>query len=60
MRKGDQLLWWAGGNSVLRQQPQKLIILRIGVCNRSRHEYGGGYEGRRNGSTFMAKSGTDR
>lgn len=47
MRKGDQLLWWAGGNSVLRQQPQKLIILRIGVCNRSRHEYGGGYEGRK-------------
>ncbi len=37
MRKGDQLLWWAGGNSVPRQQPQKLIILRVSVSNSCSH-----------------------
>ena len=47
VRKGDQLVWWAGGNSVPRQQPQKLIILRVGVRNSSRHEYSGGCEGRK-------------
>jgi hypothetical protein len=47
MRKGDQLLWWAGGNSIPRQQPQELVILSIGVSNSSRHEYSGGREGRK-------------
>jgi hypothetical protein len=47
MRKGDQLRWWAGGNSVPRQQPQKLVILRVGVSNSCRHEYSGGCEGRK-------------
>ena len=37
MRKRDQLVRWADGNSVPRQQPQKLGIVRIGVSNSSRH-----------------------
>jgi hypothetical protein len=45
MRKRDQLLWWAGGNSVPRQQPQELVILRVSVSYRSRHEYRGRGEG---------------
>ena len=47
MRKRDQLIWWTGGDSVPRQQPQKLVILRVGVSNSSRHEYSGGREGRK-------------
>jgi hypothetical protein len=47
MGKGDQLVWWAGGNSVPRQQPQKLVIWRVSVSDRSRHEHSGGGEGRK-------------
>ncbi len=34
MGKGDQLIRWAGGDSVLRQQRQKLVVLRVGVGDR--------------------------
>jgi hypothetical protein len=47
MRKRDQLVRRAGGNSVPRQQPQKLVILRVSVRDSSRHEYSGGCEGRK-------------
>ena len=47
MCKGDQLLWRASGNSVSRQQPQKLIILRVSVSDCSRHQCGGGGEDRK-------------
>src|ERR1700685_4550566 len=33
MRKSDQLIWWAGGNAVPRQQAQKLVILRVSVSD---------------------------
>ena len=39
MGKGDQLIRWAGGDPVFRQQPQKLIVLRVSVGDRSCHEY---------------------
>jgi len=47
MRKRDQLLRRAAGNSVPRQQPQKLVILRVSVSDSTRHEYSGGREGRK-------------
>ena len=37
--KGDQLIRWAGGDSVFRQQPQKLVVLRVSVGDRSCNEY---------------------
>jgi hypothetical protein len=47
MRKSDQLIWWAGGNAVPRQQAQKLVILRVSVGNGSRHQHNcGGSENR--------------
>lgn len=39
VRKSDQLIWWPGGNAVPRQQAQKLVILRVSVGDRCRHEY---------------------
>jgi len=47
MRKGDQLVWWAGGNSVPRQQPQKLVMRRVSVSDSSCHECSCGGEGRK-------------
>src|SRR4051794_34370841 len=35
MGQGDQLLWRAGGDSVIRQQLQKLVIRRVRVSNGS-------------------------
>ena len=47
MRKSDQLIWWAGGNAVPRQEAQKLVILRVSVGNGSRHQHNcGGSENR--------------
>ena len=40
MGKGDQLIRWAGGDSVFRQQCQKLVVLRASVGNRCCNEYG--------------------
>ena len=42
MRKSDQLIRWAGGNAVPRQQVQKLVILRVSVGNGCRHQHNGG------------------
>ena len=39
MGEGDQLIRWAGGDSVFRQQPQKLVVLRISVGYRSGNAY---------------------
>lgn len=39
MGKRDQLIRWAGGDSVFRQQPQKLIVLRVSVGDRCCNEY---------------------
>jgi hypothetical protein len=39
MGKGDQLIRWAGGDSVFRQQPKKLVILRVSVSDRCCNEY---------------------
>jgi hypothetical protein len=47
MCKSDQLVWWARGNSVPRQQPQKLVILLVSVSDSTRHEYSGGRDGRK-------------
>jgi hypothetical protein len=39
MGKGDQLIRWAGGDSVFRQQPKKLVVLRVSVGDRSCSEH---------------------
>jgi hypothetical protein len=39
MGKGDQLIRWAGSDSVFRQQPQKLFVLRVSMGDRSCNEY---------------------
>jgi hypothetical protein len=36
----DQLIRRAGGDSVFRQQPQKLVVLRASMSDRSCNEYG--------------------
>jgi hypothetical protein len=39
MGKGDQLIWWAGGDSVFRHQRQKLVVLRVSMGDRCRDQY---------------------
>ena len=39
VRKGEQPIRRTDAQSVVRQRPQKLVILRISVGNRSRHQY---------------------
>jgi hypothetical protein len=47
MRKRDQLVRRAAGNFVPGQQPQKLVILRVGVSDSTRHEKSADREGRK-------------
>ena len=39
MGKGDQLIRRTRGNAVFRQQPQKLVVLRVSVGDRCCDEY---------------------
>jgi hypothetical protein len=47
MRKRDQLIRWAGGNSIPRQHPEKLVVRWVSVSDCSRHEHSGDREGRK-------------
>ena len=47
MRKRDQLVRRAPGNSVPGQQPQKLVILGVSVSDSTRHEKSADREGRK-------------